>query len=265
LVPNNNGAINHIGNAVVLSHGTVGVLAATVFRPRATGGDARTLLCYVSSHDGGNHFRWDTISAFRFAPQFTFSGMVPSLAVDRGIGPYRDRLYVAWMDFSSGRGQIVFSYSANEGRKWSKPIVISEGTPSGADANPGEFTPTVAVNPEGVVGITWYDRREQGIGYGSRLRFAASLNGGASFLRSVAVSEQASRPAPPSAPFSTRGSSEPERWRFIGGDTAGLIATSDGVFHAVWVDNRTGVSQVWAAGVIVHLPNKPSLLHKPLL
>jgi hypothetical protein len=37
-------------------------------------------------------------------------------------------------------------------------------------------------------------------------------------------------------------------WR---GDTAGLAAGTDGVFHALWIDTRTGVPQVWTAGVTV--------------
>jgi len=36
---------------------------------------------------------------------------------------------------------------------------------------------------------------------------------------------------------------------FMGGDTAGLAADASGAFHAVWVDNRTGVPQVWTTVV----------------
>jgi len=35
------------------------------------------------------------------------------------------------------------------------------------------------------------------------------------------------------------------------GDTAGLVADADGVFHAAWVDNRTGVRQIWTAAIRV--------------
>ncbi|OFV81142.1 MAG: hypothetical protein A2Y78_01500 [Acidobacteria bacterium RBG_13_68_16] len=34
-------------------------------------------------------------------------------------------------------------------------------------------------------------------------------------------------------------------------DTTGMAATADGRFHPVWVDNRTGVPQVWTAAVRV--------------
>jgi hypothetical protein len=39
--------------------------------------------------------------------------------------------------------------------------------------------------------------------------------------------------------------------QFSGGDTAGLEADAPGVFHPLWVDNRTGVVQVWTAPVRV--------------
>jgi hypothetical protein len=35
------------------------------------------------------------------------------------------------------------------------------------------------------------------------------------------------------------------------GHTVGLAASSDGVFHAVWVDNRSGISQLWTAPITV--------------
>ena len=39
--------------------------------------------------------------------------------------------------------------------------------------------------------------------------------------------------------------------RFNGGDTAGLAADADGVFHALWIDSRTGVHQMWTATIAV--------------
>src|SRR5436189_299191 len=37
----------------------------------------------------------------------------------------------------------------------------------------------------------------------------------------------------------------------FGGDYAGLAADAGGVFHAFWVDNRTGYSQIWTAPLTV--------------
>lgn len=247
VTPNDNRGVNHIGSAAVLSDGTVGVIVAD--------GDlsgARHLYRFVSSNDGGQKFRSETISQFEFPKNGDNTlGILPSLGVDRTTGPYHDRLYATWVDFRSDRGEIMFAYSRDEGPTWSQARVISDDPTGTLPDNPGDFTPTVAVNRNGVVGVTWYSRREKDIGLGSRLRFTASLDGGATFLPSVAVSEQANKPAPLGAPSSVPGASEPVRWRFIGGDTGGLAADRDGIFHAVWVDNRTGVSQVWTARVTV--------------
>jgi hypothetical protein len=35
------------------------------------------------------------------------------------------------------------------------------------------------------------------------------------------------------------------------GHTSGLVVTADGVFHPIWQDNRTGISQLWTASVTV--------------
>src|SRR5262249_30692640 len=38
---------------------------------------------------------------------------------------------------------------------------------------------------------------------------------------------------------------------FRGGDTDELMVDANGVFHAVWIDNRTGLSQIWTAPITV--------------
>jgi hypothetical protein len=265
VMPADHRGVNHLGNAVVLSDGKVGVIVADVALAGGAPGELENVFAFVSSDDGGATFRSDRIAAFTFPRNFVFSGITPSLAADATHGPYRDRVYAAWTDSRSGRGRIMLSYSEDKGRAWSPPKEISDGPRSAAEDNPGDFTPTLAVNQDGVVGVTWYDRREKGIGWGSRVRFTASLDGGATFLPSVAVSEQVNKPAPPGAPPSVAGAAEPERWRFIGGDTAGLAADQEGTFHAVWVDNRTGVSQVWSARISLRTPaSGETFMSRPL-
>ena len=100
---------------------------------------------------------------------------------------------------------------------------------------------TIAVNGAGVVGVLWYDRREFPAAEGYRPRFAASLDGGASWSPSVAVS---------TAPNARAAQQGPD-YLPNGGDTAGLAAAADGRFHALWIDNRTGVQQVWTAAITV--------------
>jgi hypothetical protein len=77
---------------------------------------------------------------------------LPSVAVD----PVTGELYVVWEDarFTGGAvNQAVISTSTDGGATWSVPAPVS--TPSGTPA----FTPTVAVNANGSVAVTYYDLR----------------------------------------------------------------------------------------------------------
>jgi hypothetical protein len=122
--------------------------------------------------------------------------------------------------------------------------------------------PTVAVNRGGIVGVAWYDRREHPDNLGWDVRFTASLDGGATFLPSVKVSSRGTTFGPRTPwtglrPFVSRDEHglavrvSLNSFTFLGGDTAGLVADATGVFHPVWVDNRTGTPQVWTATVTV--------------
>ena len=53
------------------------------------------------------------------------------------------------------RGRILFSQSLDGGLSWSAPIVIDQNTPAAVDA----FVPTVEVDANGVVGVSFYDFR----------------------------------------------------------------------------------------------------------
>jgi hypothetical protein len=78
---------------------------------------------------------------------------LPTAAID----PKTGALYVAWQDsrFSSFRtDQIVLSSSTDGGRTWSAPKRVSDG-PLDAPA----FTPALAVNASGVVGVSYYSLR----------------------------------------------------------------------------------------------------------
>ena len=154
---------------------------------------------------------------------------MPSLAVDRNRGPFHDRLYAAWPDARDDhRTQIFLSYSSDHGLTWSPPRVVSDdSTGHNLNEHPNHFMPMIAVNRDGIVGITWYDRRDNQDNLGYWARFSASLDGGRTWLPSERVST--------SAHVTT------DDARKNSGDTAGLTADADGLFHAVWIDNRTGI------------------------
>lgn len=169
-------------------------------------------------------------------------GITGTLAVDASLGPHRGRLYASWADFATGRGEILITWSDDGGATWSTPRPVNDDTGArGERGGPDHSMATVAVNRDGVVGVLWYDRREYPAGDGYRARFAASTDGGASWSASVAVA---------TAPNAASAQQGPD-YLANGGDTAGLTAAADGRFHAAWIDNRTGVQQVWTAAITI--------------
>ena len=95
--------------------------------------------------------------------------------------------------------------------------------------------PCVAANKDGAVAISWYDRRGLAAGIsGYNVRLRISVDAGASWLPSVQLNQQPCRSSLSAL-----------------GDTAGLVADADGHFHPVWIDDRTGITQVWTATVMV--------------
>jgi hypothetical protein len=108
----------------------------------------------------------------------------------------------------------------------------------------------------------WYDRRDNPGSFGYYVRFAASLDGGDTWEPSVRVSEAPKTPDtqgtwPITAGVWRSGISGPLSFNLrrvewlAGGHTAGMAADGIGAFHPFWVDNRTGVSQIWTAPVVV--------------
>jgi hypothetical protein len=187
----------------------------------------------------------------------------PALAIDGTVGRFKDRLYVVWPDRSSGHSEILFSFSVDKGRTWSAARRINDNVPSDTT---DQFMPEIAVNRDGVVGVMWYDRREHPDNLGWNARFTASFDGGASFGSSVRVSQSGASFPPGTSrekrPAAIAARDDQERLKaqidagrdsftFMGGDTAGLTADALGIFHAAWVDNRTGVPQLWTATISV--------------
>src|SRR5712691_4656276 len=179
-----------IGNQVVVDPRT-GVLydffelfqttGSPNFTPRGSS------VSFISSSDGGSSWSQPTVvspeqTADDIDPNTgaairTASGL-PSVAIDVSTG----ELYAVWEDarFTGGTvNQAVISTSTNGGATWSAPAAVSKVTGRPA------FTPTVAVNSAGTVGVTYYDFRNLAAGNTTTLPtdywFTSSTNHGASF------------------------------------------------------------------------------------
>jgi hypothetical protein len=216
--------------------------------------------------DGGTKIG-EPVRVARFENCPGYIGGPPMLAVDRTSGPFRNRLYFVFADGSYGRCQIMLSWS-DDAVKWSTPLGVDDPrVPLDSGKGPDAFFPQVTVNRNGVVGITWYDRREDSENLAFRQRFTASLDGGESVVPSIAVSTAAHEYARGGAREGYFGlasgvRSKGSTWLAVVtggayrtydqvGDYGGMMVGPDGVFHPVWVDNRDGVPHLYTAAVSV--------------
>jgi hypothetical protein len=277
-----------MGNTVVLSDGTLVTLfghnkdTTTIEGRENRANQANSWLRVVTSNDGGETLSTGIVVSDWFMDRDRSQGShIPWLAVDPGSTAFKDRLYAVWDDARSGRLEVLLAFSSDKGKTWSKPVTVSDDrVADDPEQGPDQIMPLVAVSNKGVVGVAWYDRREHKDNLGWWLRFAASLDGGETFLPSVRVSSTANNFGaaeiwPVKAAVS--GGGEPVRgggegrggslasqasrplavrvavdgFFFSPGHTSGFVADAAGVFHPIWTDNRTGVSQLWTAPVTV--------------
>jgi hypothetical protein len=83
-------------------------------------------------------------------------GGIPEIAVD----PDNGNLYVVWQDSRfSGVDEIAFSMSTDGGFTWTAPIKINQTPRSDTAANQQAFVPHIRVAADGMVGVTYYDFR----------------------------------------------------------------------------------------------------------
>ena len=200
---------------------------------------ADALLEIFRSDDAGKHIALAGAIPGAYYDRRAAQISMPSLAVDNSVGPHHGRIYVAWPDARyEQRTKILFACSDDGGRTWSPARPVGDQSMTGRlNPRPNDFMPMIAVNRNGVVGVSWYDRRRQPDNFGYDVRFAASLDGGRIWLPSVQVSDA---PFSPGTDLHTNG-----------GDTAGLAADAGDAFHLAWIANPSGTSQMWTADVQV--------------
>lgn len=229
------------GRGAVLSDGTLVVPYSVLIK--ATG-PLRSLRVRRSD-DGGETFLGEqSLRDYRDKadePPHRLVGWIPNMDVDRSSGPFKDRIYLVWFERSEAGTRVMLMLSRDKGVNWSHPVAISDE--AGVDAEDKATRrfasrPSVAVNRAGVVAIVWYDVTLRGGTLNSEVRLRASLDGGSTWLPGVRVTEFVGRNDPEAA----------ESWL---GHTSGLAADASGTFHPLWVDNRTGVRQVFTTTVVV--------------
>jgi hypothetical protein len=181
----------------------------------------------------------------------------PRTAMDQTRGQHRGRLYLVYIEYERGRFLVKLARTDDQGKKWAISTVSDDTTghdPSNA---------TVAVNRDGAVAVIWNDRRDDPKGDCFRLYGSISLDGGERFLPNARLSDAPVCPnSPPNwqlaawyqyddwtdpvHPLPGLGLTAMVPSRFPnGGDTQGLAADRDGVFHAAYIEGRRGTMDLW--------------------
>jgi hypothetical protein len=153
-----------------------------------------------------------------------------ALVAGTASSPFGERLYFTCN--LAGGGGVVSSYSTDRGERWSDPIPVHS-----AHVDPAVRRRVLgaAVNRDGVVGVLWSDFRNSGP-HCYDAYFAASVDGGQSFLPEQRVSAESSCPDPAALGGTTL-------WK-DGGAYWGVAADSDGRFRLLWSDARGGSFQL---------------------
>lgn len=155
-------------------------------------------------------------------------------------------VYLGYDNVIDGRQGVYVVRSGDGGVTWSEPAALSVGEPTSFRAE----NPVTAVDATGTVGVAWYERPPGGGAACWRIRFAASTDGGRSFLDPVTVSSEDFCARPEEV-------ERARRWS-VGGDYFGLVATGEGTFRVLWADSRTGTWQARTAVARLGGPPAPS-------
>src|SRR5689334_668584 len=209
--------------------------------------------------------------------------VIPDIAVDPGSAQFKDRVYVVWSDFRSGRLEIMLSYSSDKGKTWSREQIINDDKPARDPLvnGPDNVTPAVAVNKDGVVAVAWYDRREFEDNISWNIRMRASLDGGETWTPSVKVTDKPSIFGGPNETWVAAGGGgggggrgrggggadsarsggamvqlagrlSYANFTFAPGHNGAFTADAAGGFHPAWIDYRNGIAQLWTTTVKVN-------------
>jgi len=162
----NNSTVGH--QIVTLPDGTLALMFVEFLSHRNDDGGPKfdANLALLRSYDKGRTWL-PRGRPFRFAKIGSFDVLTPDdglpvfggvfdVAVDASIGT----IHVVWQDLRfTGSEAIAYSMSSDGGSTWSAPIQVNQTPGAIAPERQRAFLPSVAVNAEGVVAVTYYDFR----------------------------------------------------------------------------------------------------------
>lgn len=239
-MPPDSGVLHGVNDLEVTGDGTI-LLPYLAFPPRVRGRKlGRGLQVMLRSENGGEtwagpHRIGERAMFSNAADQdLMYKGLgMGGATVDESGGAFDGTVYLAWSHVMDGHVQPMLASSRDGGRSWSSPARVNRG---GRDSH--HSTPQVAVGPEGVVAVTWNDRRHDPEDQCYHHYVAISRDGGRTFGAGRRVSERET--CLPSG----------YRWQ-NGGDTQGLVALPGGGFRVVWSGPGPHGPRPWTAEVEV--------------
>ena len=157
----------------------------------------------------------------------------PVIAVDNSNGPYAGNLYLAMYTWAGTYLRVQVIRSTDGGATWSKPVPVAP-----ASDTHDQFFPAISVNPTGLVGVSWLDRRNDPANLSYQAFAAISTDGGKTFPNTQLTTA-----------FSNPDTNGGGGWM---GDYTGNT-WAGGKFIAAWMDSSNGVDmQEVIGGIRLH-------------
>lgn len=153
----------------------------------------------------------------------------PLLAVDNSTGPYAGSVYVAVYKWTGKQMKVEVASSRDGGKSWGNPVEVA-----GRYRN-DQFFPGLSVSSDGVVGVSWLDRRNDPQDVLYQPFAAISTDGGKSFGENFRLARYLSNPYYSSAYMGD----------FTGNAWAGTT------LYYTWPDTRNAIMQDYVGGLRV--------------
>lgn len=178
------------------------------------------------------------------------------MAIDTSNGPFTGRVYLSWTDFvqnDPAEGMNIYlSYSDDNGVTWSPPAIVNDDSVPSSH----QYYAAIDVNPNGILCLSWYDRREDPTNDAlTDFYFTLSEDGGQTFSNSIKVNAVSSDHTAVTTGATT----------FSVGEYV-TLASSDSFAYVTWADGRTnnGDMDVYFAKVdLANLLNVSEIILEP--